>query len=176
MSDASNKVYGNPSSNNSSLTKLTRVLDLNDSPNPRVHNFEESPDTMRVSPKSKKTGTFGFNLVSCDPGSAAKSSKKGHKKNLSIECNFDAYDLNQKLLEDEASDELLDINSIIFRHKMKEPEFQDDSDSELDEDSKALFVNAQGGTKMHRKDLLQYIVKTINGMGGIRTLHKIFIE
>ena len=35
-----NKVFANPSSNHSSLTKITRVLELKDSPNPRVHNFE----------------------------------------------------------------------------------------------------------------------------------------
>jgi hypothetical protein len=38
-------------------------------------------------------------------------------------------------LEDEASDELLEINSLIFRYKMKDPEVQDDSDSELDDES-----------------------------------------
>lgn len=112
--------------------------------------------------------------MSCDPGSETKPAK-GHKKNLSIDCDFDTYDLHQKLLDDEASDELLEINSLIFRFKMKDPALQDDSDEDLDEDSKALFVNAQNGTKIHRKDLLQYIVKKVNGMGGIRTLHKIFI-
>ena len=81
----------NPSSNNSSLTKLTRVLNEKDSPNPRVHNFEESPDTMRTSAPRSGKKSFGFNLKSCDPGS---ESKRGHKKNLSIDCDFDTYDLN----------------------------------------------------------------------------------
>ena len=69
------------------------------------------------------------------------------------------------------------LKSILsFSDTMKDPEVQDDSDSELDDESKDLFLNAQQGTKIQRKDLLQYIVKKINGMGGIRTLHKIFIN
>ena len=67
-----------------------------------------------------------------------------------------------------------EINVLISRLNIIEPEFDDDTDEEFDEETKNLFANAQ--TKIEKKELLQYIVKKINGMGAIRQLHKIFIE
>ena len=37
-----------------------------------------------------------------------------------------------------------------------------------------VFLNNRTGSKIHRKELYQYLVRKINGLGGIRRLHKVF--
>ena len=37
-----------------------------------------------------------------------------------------------------------------------------------------VFLNNQTGSKIHHKELHQYLVRKINGFGGIRRLHKVF--
>ena len=54
---------------------------------------------------------------------------------------------------------------------------QDLEDSEIEEEEMTqVFMSKQNGSRLHRKELCQFLVRKINSFGGIRILHKMFKE